>query len=154
MAIANAICTCKKCGAQFEIRRKKYNRKAADDFEAWAPTYYDTCPKCYQAEKEEAIEAASAGLPELIGSEKQVAWAKKIRSELLFAEDRKHFEESIQALVLEIPSAKWWIETCGVPQNTTWYDLCTYIRKSTDGFNADLYRKMCEAFNAKSSKHQ
>lgn len=62
------------------------------------------CPNCYRAEKEaekaearakaaaeaEAIESA-LNLPKLKGSEKQVAWAKTIRTEIL-----KKFDETLE----------------------------------------------------------
>ena len=39
------------------------------------------CSECYKAKQAEEIAKKSAGLPELEGTEKQVAWAKKIRLE-------------------------------------------------------------------------
>jgi hypothetical protein len=41
------------------------------------------CPSCYKAKMSQAVEAASVGLPALQGSEKQVAWAAKLRIEML-----------------------------------------------------------------------
>lgn len=43
------------------------------------------CPDCYKAEQNAIIdeEAANYNLPELEGTDKQVAWAKKIRHEFL-----------------------------------------------------------------------
>lgn len=41
------------------------------------------CPSCYKAKMSQDVEAASAGLPALQGSEKQVAWAAKLRIEML-----------------------------------------------------------------------
>ena len=50
------------------------------------------CTKCWKAEKDEqrakesaeaAEQAKASGLPELTGSEKQVAWAERIRAEIL-----------------------------------------------------------------------
>ena len=43
----------------------------------------DVCPDCYKAQQAAKIDAASVGLPELTGSEKQIAWARKIRVKCL-----------------------------------------------------------------------
>lgn len=54
MAIAVATCTCRRCGAKFERRRKCLNRKEADSWEDWASKTFDLCPKCYGEEQREA----------------------------------------------------------------------------------------------------
>jgi hypothetical protein len=43
------------------------------------------CPECYKAKMEQqAVKKSNEmGLPELVGSEKQVAWAKKIRLDMI-----------------------------------------------------------------------
>lgn len=41
------------------------------------------CPSCYKAKMSQEVEAASVGLPALQGSENQVAWAAKLRIEML-----------------------------------------------------------------------
>ena len=91
MAKAVAICRCKTCGEEFKKETVKRNRTEADSWEEWAQNYYDECPDCYQkriqAERDAANEEAAgfakeAELPELIGTEKQVAWANKIRWDL------------------------------------------------------------------------
>jgi hypothetical protein len=48
--------------------------------------YYERfgmCSECFAKMQAEAIEKANVGLPILEGSEKQVAWAKKIRASLV-----------------------------------------------------------------------
>lgn len=50
------------------------------------------CADCYKAQKEAEAEKTSAGYPELKGSEKQVAWAKTIRANLI-----KRYEKEIKA---------------------------------------------------------
>jgi hypothetical protein len=48
--------------------------------------YYEQsgmCSECFAKMQAEAIEKANVGLPILEGSEKQVAWAKKIRASLV-----------------------------------------------------------------------
>ena len=95
MAKATAVCTCAKCGATFEVSAVKSNRREADNWKAWAESHYDECPDCYKARKQQEREAANvaaaekargAGLPDLSGSEKQIAWATKIRQD--FVDDR------------------------------------------------------------------
>lgn len=41
------------------------------------------CPDCYKRQREESIEDADKDLPKLCGTEKQVAWARKIRADLM-----------------------------------------------------------------------
>ena len=91
MAKAVAICRCTTCGQEFKKETVKRNRTEADSWEKWATENYDECPECYrkriQAERDAANEEAAglakeAELPELIGTEKQVAWANKIRWDL------------------------------------------------------------------------
>ena len=90
MAKAMAICRCKSCGNEFNYVAFKYNSRAARDFEKWASENIDECPDCREkriaAEREEqtrisAEAAQSKGWPELTGTEKQVAWATRIREE-------------------------------------------------------------------------
>lgn len=100
MAKGTATCTCKYCGKTFEVSKVCGNRKAADEFVAYAEANFDECPECRAAriekEREEANRksaenAAAAGYPELTGTQKQVAWANTIRDKFLsgeFAEEK------------------------------------------------------------------
>lgn len=87
MAIATIKITCKTCGKEFTHRRDCRNRADAESYKSWAVDHIDTCPECYAAAQKAAEEervskqAAELGLPELVGTEKQIAWAKRIRSE-------------------------------------------------------------------------
>lgn len=87
MAKARVTCTCKICGATFTRETIKRNRAEADSWEAWAAENIDTCPSCYRAEKKqkeaEHVAARSQQLPQLQGSEKQVAWANSIRNKMI-----------------------------------------------------------------------
>ena len=87
MAKARVTCTCKICGATFTRETIKRNRSEADSWEAWAAENIDTCPGCFRAQqqKEKELEAAarSSQLPQLQGSEKQVAWANAIRNKMI-----------------------------------------------------------------------
>lgn len=88
MAKATAICVCKHCGKEFEVSTIKMNRKLADSWEQWASTAYDCCYECEEKIRAEenarcAEEAKEMGLPALNGSQKQVAWAEKIRMDMM-----------------------------------------------------------------------
>ena len=67
------------------------------------------CPICYAAEQSANVDAASADLPELTGSEKQVAWARKIRVKVLkqvddFAAQHKVKADKWQPLEMHSPA--------------------------------------------------
>jgi len=88
MAKATALCKCRFCGNDFKVEAFKINRKEANSWKEWAEDNIDICQKCdreiYEAEREKenkkAMEKSIAmGLPELTGSEKQVAWANSLR---------------------------------------------------------------------------
>lgn len=92
MAIARAWCTCKTCGQEFEVRVRRNNSSEAKSFEKWAVDHIDECPDCeekrlreaHDAENAAAAEkAAEAGLPQLTGSAKQIAWAETIRMKIV-----------------------------------------------------------------------
>lgn len=87
MAKARVTCTCKICGATFTRETIKRNRAEADNWDAWAAENIDTCPDCFRAEKKqkeaERVAARSQQLPQLQGSEKQVAWANTIRDKMI-----------------------------------------------------------------------
>ena len=86
MAMAEVELVCSTCGKTFTHRQKRYNRADADQYEEWARAHIDTCPDCYRAQqqKEKALETArSSQLPQLQGSDKQVAWANSIRNKMI-----------------------------------------------------------------------
>ncbi len=75
-----------------ETCKQKYSRQtytatsAKQSKEYWrerADTEFGLCSDCYKKEQEEKRQQAmeEAGLPEITGSEKQIAWAEKIRFE-------------------------------------------------------------------------
>ena len=133
MAIANAECACATCGKKFEIRVRKSNSREAASFEKWAKENITECKECekarLQAKYDEgnanaAEAAAEMGYPELIGTEKQVAWANTIREKAL-AELRDTFMDpecpekhlyrrlaftGISHLILRMRQAAWWID--------------------------------------------
>lgn len=93
---------CATCGKEFTVSRLCANSADANSWKQWAAEHYDTCRECYfEAQRqEEAKEAAEDSLPELEGSEKQIAWALSIRAK--FAKEIKTFianaEASLEAL--------------------------------------------------------
>ena len=133
MAIANAECTCETCGKKFEIRVRKSNSREAASFEKWAQENITECKECEKArlsamheeENAKAAEAAAEmGYPELIGTEKQVAWANTIREKAI-SELRDTFMDpecpekyqyrrlnytGISYLLLKMRQAAWWID--------------------------------------------
>jgi len=91
------------------------------------------CPICYAAEQSANVDAASADLPELTGSEKQVAWARKIRVKVLKQVDDFAAQHKVKAdkwaaarnALASKTSGSWWIDrqAAGVP------DVMTEIAK-------------------------
>lgn len=127
MAVGVASCTCERCGARFEKRATRANRREADSWVAWAEENITVCPDCYRAEKaakaEAEIEKATAeiGLAELEGSVKQVSWATDIRNKFIVAsasflasvhnEDEKVRLIRRREIVLKkAKDSRWWIE--------------------------------------------
>lgn len=132
MAKAIAICKCATCGQEFEVTAIKPSRRDADSWEKWAVDHYDECHSCYEARKKAqqeeesrkaAADAKEAGLPELKGSEKQIAWAEKIRmsfvtkidEEIEFTIADEEQEEvdiltAFKAWVLKKDEARFWID--------------------------------------------
>lgn len=60
MAKATATCTCATCGTTFVRTKICYNRREADEWEAWAAENITECPACYAASRraEEARQRA------------------------------------------------------------------------------------------------
>ena len=95
------------------------------------------CYECYKKQQaEEAAKAtADANLPELTGSEKQIAWATDIRAKAapviaaMQARIKEHAKKSpnqtaaMQIVLDELraqTSAKWWIDNRDVAINDVW----------------------------------
>lgn len=157
MAKATAVCTCKTCGREFEKVVYGGNRRDADSKAEWAATHFDECEDCYAArkarERDEANVAAEkaakeAGLPELIGSEKQVKWAATIRQgcydkviaaqtrnedalekRLVSGKDASRAKKRVKQgaafaqFLLSHTSAAWWIDNRGKSRGVTFMDI-------------------------------
>lgn len=88
MAKGTAACTCCECGKSFTASKILASRDQANNWEEWAKSNIIQCDDCREKEREEEKAAANAkaaesakgfDLPELTGSDKQVAWANTIR---------------------------------------------------------------------------
>lgn len=87
MSMVDLRIKCEGCGEMFRHRKACQNRDAAADYEDWARENITLCPACYregmeriQMEKDAAaIAEKGLILPEIDGTEKQIAWANKIR---------------------------------------------------------------------------
>ena len=148
MPHVSVLCTCKTCGEEYYEERYfsgKGCAKRAREWREWADGQFDECPICHKAriEKEHRLanEAAAkaakeAGLPALIGSVKQIAWAETIRQQKLAEMDKamnrikQHYSEDslnnlenaeylrkkmsvysfIIADIINENSASWWID--------------------------------------------
>lgn len=123
MAVGTVIRICEKCGKEYEIRKKFMNRREADSWEEYMNGFEKRnglCRECYHEKMEaeraakEAEDAAKAGrlnMVELNGSEKQVAWANKIRVKLvLMATEKINANDTFWEYVNKKTDASWWID--------------------------------------------
>ena len=136
MAKAEIKCTCPECGATHYWSVTCHNRREADNWEEFHADEANTrlCPECYakqqaakraearEAENKAAAETAGAlGLPELSGTEKQVAWAISIRQKALdealaphggsLANLNDKGRAVLAAAMAKLPTeARWWID--------------------------------------------
>lgn len=80
---------CQECGNTFEHIHYCRNMTEAEKYEQWARKNITTCRKCAIKLTEEATKddkealEKRLNLPELSGSEKQIAWARSIRYDIL-----------------------------------------------------------------------
>lgn len=128
MAIARAWCTCKTCGQEFEVRVRRNSSSEAKSFEKWAVEHIDECPDCeekrlreaHDAENAAAAEkAAEAGLPQLTGSAKQIAWAESIRMKIItglttmqpgYRPIMQDVCKTVARILTTETRASWWID--------------------------------------------
>lgn len=120
MAIGEVDLVCKTCGKSFTKRCEKRNRREADSWEVWAESAITECPDCFRAQKEaaelEEIEdmIKKYNLVDLNGTEKQVAWAKKIRNEFVKTIIRlvglENLSDVFWNILNQLSSASWWID--------------------------------------------
>lgn len=99
MAKAIATCTCERCGRIFEKSAVKRNCREADSWIAWVEKNITICDDCLYAERKAESDnisrrSAAAGLPALIGSERQITWGQQIRYD--FAETVTRFWQDVE----------------------------------------------------------
>ena len=136
---------CKTCFNQFSVQMFDSHEKCLwlVDNKDW---FCDSCKKEYLDKQTEAFSEASAslGFPKLTGTPKRVAWAEKIRAELinkanylnqsLNHEDDGAKKISDRAFLLffqewqKESDAKWWIDN----RKTNVRDISIRIREITD----------------------
>jgi len=135
MAKARIDCATPDCSHKITIYGG--NRKDTDRKAEWAESEGFICEDCKENQRQEGNDKAaqanaSAGLPELTGSEKQIAWAETIRAEKLsniekeankefnpleaeayYGDDQSMTEAQQNHAVRQIKrqtSASWWID--------------------------------------------
>lgn len=130
MAIASVTITCTCCGKEFEHRHQCYNRRDADQYEAWASRNITLCPECQKAQYEEQKNAERAKacepytLPALTGTERQIAWAEKLRASWIaevedyitrYGKDDSErisaIRRAVSTLLSEHTDSRYWIDT-------------------------------------------
>lgn len=97
MAKAKVTLTCSRCGSEFEWTKSCKSRKEADSAEEWALANVLVCPDCWKKAKQAKEQAAEdkklnniisvRELPELKGTEKQIAYAEILRERYLAKEE-------------------------------------------------------------------
>lgn len=119
MAKATVEIICSECGNRFKHSKVFGSRADADRYENWALEHIKVCPECankHRIESEQAKaeqEKSEYGLVKLNGTEKQVAWADRIRAKF-FEALRKMIKptaiEKVVSVINHYDSAAWWIE--------------------------------------------
>lgn len=104
MAIVKIMLKCSTCGREFQHRHECRNSKDANSYEEWALHNVDECPDCrrerlrqeaiavQKAKAEETLrqlQALGVSLPEITGTEKQIAYADDLRLRVL-ARDKRY----------------------------------------------------------------
>lgn len=114
MAKAKLEVVCKCCGEKFTIERTFSSRKEADSWLEWADGSIDTCKECRKKEEEAKIDMKLSEkgieLSELEGSEKQIAWAEKIRKSVVRDFLNRDVSDKFWNLLNSVTEAKFWIE--------------------------------------------
>ncbi len=136
--MAKSYATCATEGCTNTILFIEQNRKLADRKAAWAESEGFICSDCQekqrQAENSKAAEQnQAAGRPTLIGSDKQIAWAEKIRAEKLETVrqaksgelDTMYFDAyfggSYQAIAIDDPQIDYSIELLTSQTSASWW---------------------------------
>ena len=109
-----------KCGHEDERHIRGRGKVKKEESRIWWAG--QNCKECWKAEKEKENEAVNATLPVLVGSEKQVNWAKMLRVKTIAKMEGALLDlkllpemEKVALVKVEIlkrvKSAKFWIDT-------------------------------------------
>lgn len=110
MAMANITLRCKECGKEFNHRKACNNSKDRAEYEAWAIENITICPECYNKHKHEEEREkretfyAEYGIPTITtGTEKQIAYANKLRDEFFerYEIEYRHLNKRLNKLSAE-----------------------------------------------------
>lgn len=114
---------CEKCGKEYEIRKKCGNSRDAANWEEYMNSFEKRtglCKECYHEkmeaeraakEAEDVAKAEQFNMVDLNGSEKQIAWANKIRAKLvLMATEQRNVNDTFWEYVNKKTDASWWID--------------------------------------------
>lgn len=146
MAKATVRLICKECGLEFSREAIKRNRRDADDWEEWAKKNITMCPHCWaktvleekRRTNAEKVERFLAGheLPDLTGSEKQIAWANNLRIERIAngVNDKMQYNDACDILFANTTEAKFWIDHRFDPDFDFWV-MCDSMVKKIMGAN-------------------
>ena len=116
----NATCTCATCGKTFVKTWDIKKSSERDSTIAYMQDRYTECADCYGAriKAESVAKSEAAGYAPMTGSEKQIAWAIKIREEKIervLKHTRPEYADKVKAIIVEITAdhsdARWWIDT-------------------------------------------
>ena len=135
--MANITLTCKECGKKYTISKKCNSRSEADNYETYMAGKDGLCTECWakaqqakrEADKKELndkveakLEAAGITLPELTGTEKQVAWALQIRHNMFTDLTQKGINWAVVAKKTYDPRMQNDIEKLFTTSAKTWID--------------------------------
>ena len=122
MATASVTRECSECGKKFTVRKTFAKRTNADNWRSWMEGQsHVLCAECnkkhWQNEKTQKAmdEAKALGLPDLTGSERQVAWAVSIRADTISRLRNDGIVggaplNDLVASVAPYTESRWWID--------------------------------------------
>lgn len=152
---------CSKCGESYSVQMYGPRKTREWKINSWR----GICDDCKEAERENLIEKNKSGdMPELTGSEKQIAWAMKIRAEFINYADKIDEDEiedilddckddhnlsadpglvdAALAEIMETPEAHWWIDS----RNDLDSDIVVHVMvKIAETVNEDPIKKDFQA---------
>lgn len=104
---------CNECGTTYRVQMYGKMKDREWKVENWKG-YCQECKDKFSREQLEQAqkESEEMGLPELTGTEKQIAWATKIRAEMVANQEHLSAEESVvlDIIIQKRLSAGWWID--------------------------------------------